>query len=152
LLKILIALLISTAFAAPTAFDQKFNTLEKGMGPAQVKALLGPPDLREAKGTTETWHYYQNEGRQVIFDGGKVTEFGKEQPAPPPTPTLGPTAVPHILRIGDECKKNLECQSDNCHFGRCSGKNNCSVPAGQQCATDNDCCDGRCDFQKCKKR
>jgi len=152
LLKISIILLISASVLAfADSFDQKFNTLERGMARAQVKTLLGPPDLREAKGTTETWHYSQNEGRQVIFDEGKVTEFGKERPAAGPTPTLGPTPIPHILGIGEDCKKDIECQSENCHFGRCSGKNNCSVPLGKTCATDSDCCDGRCDFQKCKK-
>ncbi len=153
LLKIFITLLISTSvFAAATEFDKKFNTLEKDMTPKEVKALLGSPDLREVKGTGETWHYSENEGRQVIFDNGKVTEFGKEGPKVAATPTPAPTPLPHILGIGEECKKSLECQSDNCHFGRCSGKNNCSVPLGKQCGTDSDCCDGKCDFQKCKKR
>jgi hypothetical protein len=150
LLKIFLALFISiSVFAAPTDFDKKFNTLEKGMTTKAVKTLLGAPDLREAKGTGETWHY---EGRQVIFDNGKVSEFGKEGPQVAATPTPEPTTVPHTLGIGDTCKKDVECQSENCYFKKCSGKNNCSVPFGKLCATDSDCCDGKCDFQKCKKR
>ncbi len=125
------------------------------MSAPQVKDLLGAPDLRELKGEKETWHYSQEGGLQTVFESGKLVEFGRDEPqkqmvigTPAPTPPL----PVHILKIGDECHKDVECQSDNCHFHLCSGKNNCSVPVGKTCGTDSDCCEGRCDFQKCRIR
>ncbi len=152
-------LLLSLAFlillslrltAAPNAFDEKFNSLERNMTPTQVKTLLGPPDLREVKDDQELWHYAVNNGRRLIFKNGKLTEFGMDVPAQAPTPT--PTPPPHDLTIGSSCKNDKECKSDNCHFGTCSGSTNCSATLGHICATDADCCEGRCDFQFCRKK
>jgi hypothetical protein len=62
LLSVLVTLLlvVSLAHAEPTPFDQKFNQLQKNMKVDQVKALLGPPDLREVKEYKEIWHYSVN--------------------------------------------------------------------------------------------
>ena len=133
----------------PNSFDQKFNTLQKSMALPDVKNLLGPPDLRELKGDLETWHYNQNGGRIVIFDKSGIVEFGREQ-----NPSVSQTPVEPILvnlDIGQACKEDKQCTSQNCHFHICSGKNNCAVPIGKICAVNSDCCTGLCDFGKCKK-
>ena len=144
------------ALATPNTFDQKFNDLQKDMSTAQVKVLLGPPDLREAKDDKEVWHYNVNGGRRIAFDHNKVTEFGKDEGQPlPPTAAITPVPSPTIssnLEIGEDCLKDAQCKSRNCHFHTCSGLNNCSVPLGHVCGSDADCCGGKCDFQICKKR
>jgi hypothetical protein len=66
------------ASAAPTAFDKKFNRLQKNMSITQVQTILGGPDLRELRDNIETWHFNDSGGRRVIFVDGIVNSFGAD--------------------------------------------------------------------------
>ena len=145
-------------------FDSQFNQLQTHMTFDQVKQLLGPPDLREVKPKTpetsisagvliETWHYIREDGRVVLFEGGQVTSFGRDNGV---SSTVdrgdGAKVIVTPRAIGETCRVDSECIEQNCHFHICSGKNNCQVPVGAVCATNQDCCGGFCDFNICKKR
>ncbi|MDZ4677062.1 MAG: hypothetical protein SGI74_06080 [Oligoflexia bacterium] len=138
-------------------FDTRFNQLQAQMPVEKVSQLLGEPDLRELNNGVESWNYNQLDGRYVQFKEGKVTAFGRgviqaaRLATPESSPSLNPT--PFVAKgIGLTCSNNLDCQSKNCHFKKCSGPNNCNVDIGNICATNNDCCSGFCDFGFCRKK
>ena len=140
-------------------FESQFDGLRADMAQDQVKELLGPPDLKELKDHIETWHYGKDSesshARYVQFTERKVTGFGREQslwaPLPAPSEKSDQISRPlHSKLISESCKQDDECQSANCHFKVCAGKNNCTLNAGQVCGTDNDCCTGLCDFGICR--
>ncbi len=157
---ILIALcLLGACFSctAPNAkvtpsFDSKFNELAAQMTTDEVKKLLGPASLRELKDGIETWHYENiGEGsfpKYVQFKSGAVTGFGKEETSP--SKSDQPSLPSNNREIGQSCKDDVECQSRNCHFNKCSGKDNCNVDLGKICATNHDCCSHFCDFNICR--
>ena len=139
----------------------------------QVKQLLGPPDLREVKPKTqapaaptdapvdapmvESWHYFKDDGRLVLFEGGQVVSFGRDDGksggdalAASGAEGVGSSSGPRP--IGESCRLDKDCLGKNCHFHVCSGPNNCQVPVGGVCANNQDCCGGFCDFSICKQR
>jgi hypothetical protein len=157
-----IMILLVACKTAEPRFDSKMNQLNLGMAPEAVSQILGAPELREASEDKEKWLYNLREPlaeqRFVLFTGGKVSAFGRTQSvtAPQAVPTLeksdqlNPNSTPRP--IGEACKEDQECESQNCHFKRCSGKNNCSVPEGRVCGDDNQCCTGFCNFGICRKK
>lgn len=131
-----------------TKFDDKFNQLSARMNTTDVQNLLGPPSLKELKDKVETWHYTSaGEGRYVQFQDGQVIGFGRDNPllSSSPPPSFNKT-------IGESCSHDGDCQSRDCHFGHCVGKNNCRSEEGQVCASDADCCTQWCDFGVCRKK
>lgn len=140
-------------------FDSHFNKLEVGMSKTEVKNLLGEPVLREARNTHETWHFEPK--REVGFENGKVISFGVDSSEAPvslpqtmPATTATTAAAASMitgLGIGETCTENKQCFGDNCHFHICSGRNNCQLKLGAVCATDENCCTGRCSLGTCTK-
>jgi hypothetical protein len=64
-----------------------------------------------------------------------------------------PPVVPsRSKKYGEKCDDDEQCQSVDCHFGHCVGKNNCTRSIGDTCTSNNDCCDSRCDFDVCKPK
>ena len=145
----------STSPQSPS-FDKNFNQIYAEMPQSQVEQLLGAPLLKELQDGTETWHYSQSGGRRVHFREKKVIGYGAEPPklvsVPAATPQGSPASVVVDRALGEACDVDGECQSGNCHFHKCSGKNNCHVREGGVCAKDSQCCTGFCDFQICRKR
>lgn len=160
---LLLVLLFTVACKTAEKFDARMNRLALGMSPEAVSAIVGPPELREAKTGSERWLYGLSgpvsEQRYILFTDGKVAEFGRNMgPAPTTTPgnsdQINPiSAAPSIPKeIGQACKEDDDCESKRCHLKVCAGKNNCSVLVGKPCANNTQCCSGLCDFGFCRQK
>lgn len=149
----------AAASASPSTFDQKFNKLDVGESTDKVQKRLGDPTLREVVEGIEIWHYSSgvtlSTPKKVDFKNKKVIGFSQDEAAIELLNTSKP-AVPEedfvTRKIGDECKVDRQCESKNCHFKICAGKNNCTLVVDDVCANNKDCCTGFCDFGKCKER
>ncbi|MBK9294075.1 MAG: outer membrane protein assembly factor BamE [Oligoflexia bacterium] len=125
--------------------EKKYNQLEVGMSPAQVKDHLGEPSLREAKDEVEIWYYSQGSGRDLQFKNKKLISFGV-----PKKEMAKPVDAPVLKDIGEKCSDDVVCLTQSCFLGRCVGPNNCWRKVKQTCTRETDCCYSKCDFGVCK--
>lgn len=150
----LAALLLNLCFilscsSAEKEFQSKFNQLSPKMTADQVEKILGPPQNKQLQNDLDTWQYPYK--KFVRFKDSKLTEYGDgsvlTQTKAPDDKFEGPARP-----IGQACKEDSHCLSDNCHFKVCSGPQNCFIPLGGMCAVDKQCCGGICDMGKCIKQ
>ncbi|MCC6277592.1 MAG: hypothetical protein IT289_06740 [Oligoflexia bacterium] len=156
MIKWLLCMALVLSSCSSTSKNNRYNALAAQMTKAEVQSSLGEPQEKSLIDGIETW-YYENRTFLIRFKDQKVTAFGRSQdffletgnstsPQPATPPPEGSRA------LGERCESNSNCQSGNCHFKTCAGKNNCTLTFGKTCATDSQCCEGKCDFGKCKIR